>query len=67
MPQYDLFTVWNLHRYDTTFFDAHRYLFYLRKKNGYQSSTKKQKIHAKLNNMHTLGKLTHVSDATLPQ
>lgn len=67
MPQYDLFTVWNLHRYDTTFFDAHRYLFYLRKKTDIKVQQKKQKIHAKLNNMHTLGKLTHVSDATLPQ
>lgn len=64
MLQYDLFTVLNLYRYDTTFFDAH--LFYFRK-NVYQSSTNKQKINAKQNNMQTLGKLTHVSDATRPQ
>lgn len=30
-------------------------------------STNKQKINAKQNNMQTLGKLTHVSDATRPQ
>lgn len=46
---------------------THNVIYFTFKKNGYQSSTKKQKIHAKLNNMHTLGKLTHVSDATLPQ
>lgn len=46
---------------------THIAIYFTLEKNEYQSSTNKQKIHAKQNNMQTLGKLTHVSDATLPQ
>lgn len=46
---------------------THNVIYFTLEKKRISKFNKKQKIHAKLNNMHTLGKLTHVSDATLPQ